>query len=73
MAVVGSSNMDIRSFTLNLEVSVMVRGTAFVEALREVQDGYRAMSRELTLAEWSRRSRGRRMVDGVARLTSALQ
>jgi cardiolipin synthase len=73
IVVVGSSNMDIRSFTLDLEVSVMVRGDAFVEALREVQDGYRARSRELTLAEWSQRPRGQRMLDGVARLTSALQ
>ena len=73
IAVIGSSNMDIRSFTLNLEVSVMVRGAAFVEALTAVQAEYRALSRELTLEEWSRRSRRRRVLDDVAGLTSALQ
>lgn len=73
VAVIGSSNMDIRSFNLNLEVTVMVRGAAFVEALRAVQDDYRARSRELTVEEWSRRPLRARMLDGVARLTSALQ
>ncbi len=73
IAVIGSSNMDIRSFTLNLEVSVMVRGTAFVEELAAVQREYRARSRELTLQEWSRRSRRRRVLDDIAGLTSALQ
>lgn len=73
IAVIGSSNMDIRSFNLNLEVTVMVRGAAFVDALHQVQDGYRALSRELSLEEWSQRSRANRMLDGVARLTSALQ
>jgi cardiolipin synthase len=73
VAVIGSSNMDIRSFNLNLEVTVMVRGAAFVDALREVQDDYRARSRELTVQEWAHRPIGARMLDGVARLTSALQ
>ena len=51
VAVIGSSNMDMRSFSLNFEVSLMVRGASFVQALRKVEDGYRADSRELTLDE----------------------
>ena len=73
VAVIGSSNMDMRSFSLNLEISVMVRGRSFVDALRGVQDDYREASRELTLDEWLARPRRSRVLDNVARLTAALQ
>ncbi|TWG96449.1 cardiolipin synthase [Nocardioides sp. J9] len=73
VAVIGSSNMDMRSFGLNYEVSLMLPDRNVVERLREVQDSYRALSTELTLAEWGERSRGARYVDNVMRLTAALQ
>lgn len=73
VAVVGSSNMDMRSFQLNMEVSLMIRGRAFVQQLREVEDGYRRESRELTLDEWMRRPWRAGFVDNLARLSSALQ
>jgi cardiolipin synthase len=73
VAVIGTSNMDMRSFLLNMELSLMVRGRPFVEQLRRVEDGYRADSRELTLEEWSRRGLLATTVDNLARLTSALQ
>ncbi|MCU1480572.1 MAG: cls [Subtercola sp.] len=73
VAVIGSSNMDIRSFSLNMEVSMMVRGASFVRDLRVVEDGYRAQSRELTLAEWERQPLRSTILDNLARLTSGLQ
>lgn len=73
VAVVGSSNMDMRSFGLNYEVSLMLPHAAVVGRLREVEDGYRAISKELTLAEWDRRPARTRYVDNVMRLTAALQ
>ncbi|TDN91174.1 cardiolipin synthase [Microbacterium sp. BK668] len=72
IAVIGSSNMDIRSFSLNAEVSVLVRGASFVAGMREVEEGYRRAGRELTLDEWRREPRSATFSDGVARLTSAL-
>jgi len=72
IAVIGSSNMDIRSFSLNAEVSVLVRGASFVAGMREVEEGYRQAGRELTLEEWGRQSRKDTFFDGIARLTSAL-
>lgn len=72
IAVIGSSNMDIRSFSLNAEVSVLVRGASFVAGMREVEEGYRRAGRELTLEEWRREPRSATFSDGVARLTSAL-
>jgi cardiolipin synthase len=73
VAVIGSSNMDMRSFSLNFEVSLMVRGRAFVRDLRAVQDGYRADSHELTLEEWKKQPLGATVLDNLARLTSAVQ
>lgn len=73
VAVVGSSNMDMRSFALNYEVVMMMTGPEVVARLAEVQDTYRSLSAELTLEEWQRRSRGQRYLDNVMRLTATLQ
>jgi cardiolipin synthase A/B len=73
VAVIGSSNMDMRSFSLNLEISVMVRGESFVKALRRMEASYRTASRELTLEEWIGRPLGAKVLDNIARLTSAVQ
>ncbi|WP_341976079.1 cardiolipin synthase [Microbacterium sp. LTA6] len=72
-AVIGSSNMDMRSFGLNLEVSMLVRGAEFVAGMRAVEDRYRALSRELTLEEWMQQPLRSTVLDNLARLTSALQ
>ncbi len=72
VAVIGSSNMDIRSFNLDF-VSVMCVSRSLTWAMREVEDQYRSMSRRLTLAEWHRRPLRKRYIDNVMRLTSALQ
>jgi cardiolipin synthase len=72
-AVLGSSNMDMRSFGLNFEVCVMGFGGTFVRDVRAVEDKYREMARELTLDEWRARPLRKRYVDNVMRLTSALQ
>ena len=73
VAVIGSSNMDMRSFSLDLEITVMVKGTKFVQSLRRVEDSYRMRSRELTLDEWMRRPSRAKVLDNVARLTAAVQ
>jgi len=73
VAVIGSSNMDMRSFSLNLEISVMVRSHDFVEDMRELEQSYREVSRELTLDEWMNRSRASAALDNVMRLTAAVQ
>ena len=72
IAVIGSSNMDIRSFSLNMEVSLLVRGASFVTAMREVEQAYRDAGRELTLREWRDQPGKATFLDGLARLTSAL-
>ena len=73
LAVIGSSNMDYRSFALNYEVVLMMEDRGVVSLLGEVQDRYRAMSHELTLEEWLGRPFTKSYVDNVMRLTAALQ
>jgi cardiolipin synthase len=73
IAVVGSSNMDIRSFSLNMEVSVLVHGREFVDRMRRVEDSYRENSRSLDPVAWRARSVGGKIGDSLARLTSSLQ
>jgi cardiolipin synthase len=73
VAVIGSSNMDVRSFSLNMEVSVLVHGRDFVDAIRGIEDGYRVESRELQLEDWIRRPVAQKVFDNLARLTASLQ
>ena len=73
VAIIGSSNMDMRSFGLNMEISMLVRGGEFVEEMRGVEDMYRNLSRELTLEEWQKQPLRSTVLDNLARLTSALQ
>jgi cardiolipin synthase len=73
VAVIGSSNMDMRSFSLNLEITMMVRGKTFVKQMREVEASYRKDSRQLTMDEWRKQPFLATVLDGLARLTSALQ
>lgn len=73
VAIVGSSNMDMRSFGLNMEISMLVRGEEFIREMRAVEDGYRNLSRELTLDEWEKQPLRSTVLDNLARLTSALQ
>ncbi|RIX30158.1 cardiolipin synthase [Amnibacterium setariae] len=73
VAVVGSSNMDIRSFQLDLELMMLVEGVAFTDALRRVEDEYRSRSKRIALEAWAGRSPFHAFIDGIARLTSAVQ
>lgn len=72
-AYFGSANMDIRSFILNFEVSILVFGGNAVAELSTVVDRYQARSTIMDLGTWMRRPLAVRYFDNVFRLTSALQ
>ncbi len=73
VAVVGSSNMDYRSFALNYEVMLLLRSQQVVDRLQSVLDDYRAASAALTSEAWRQRPWRAAYVDNVMRLTAALQ
>ena len=73
IAVIGSSNMDIRSFQLNLEVMLVCYDTQVAADLRKIEAEYLRCSRPLLLEAWQDRSLLTKLFDNLARLTSALQ
>lgn len=72
-SIAGSSNIDMRSFGLNFEVSMVFESLQVVDDLQAIAERYRTHSTELTLEAWLARPRITRVFDNVARLTSALQ
>ena len=72
VAVIGSSNMDFRSFALNYEVMLLAFGGDLDDLLRDNDAFYRSVSSELTAQEWAREPWWRRYIDNVFRLMSAV-
>lgn len=73
IAVVGSSNLDIRSFELDLELSVILYDKKIVEQLVVVEENYKRKSKKLYAPTWHERPLRTRLIERLARLTSALQ
>ncbi|SDS94559.1 phospholipase D-like domain-containing protein [Microlunatus soli] len=73
VGVIGSSNMDMRSFALDYEIMLLGMGADFTAGLNRVIGDYRDRSTELDLAAWTRRPWHQRYLDNALRLTSALQ
>lgn len=73
VAVIGSSNMDERSFAMNFEISLMIADEGFVSRMYQLEESdYRPNCEELTLERWVSRPLAKRYFENVARLTSAL-
>lgn len=72
VSVIGSSNMDERSFALDMEVSVYIVDEDFRRRMDAVVEEFHAASTLLDLDEWNRRPLRQKYLDNVARLTSAL-
>lgn len=72
-SVIGSSNIDMRSFSLNLEVSVLIASTEVVSGLEGLAADYMSNSRELTREAWSARAPHQKFLEGLARLTATVQ
>src|SRR5213080_301487 len=56
IAVIGSSNLDIRSFQLNLEVTLVCYDASVVADLRQIESAYIRKSKQINLGEWETRS-----------------
>ncbi len=73
IAVIGSSNMDIRSFALDLECGVTLYDKQVVKDLRAIQQQNVARSNQITLSTWRQRKLRYKFLESVTRLTSSLQ
>jgi cardiolipin synthase len=72
LAIIGSSNVDIRSFQLNEEVSLLLFDRASVSRLEALQAGYVAASDALDLTRWRARPRIQKFVENIARMLGPL-
>jgi len=72
LAIIGSSNVDLRSFQLNEEVSLLLLDRQSVSGLEEIQRGYIRDSDELALDAWRARPRIRKFAENIARMVGPL-
>ena len=71
-AVFGSANLDVRSFSLNFELSVLLYGQAITHRLRTIQGEYLSKSKPVVLSQWDRRPAASDYTDRAVALLSPL-
>jgi cardiolipin synthase A/B len=72
IALLGTSNFDIRSFSLNFEVNLIFYGAQATEVLRCEQEKYLKDCYQLTHEEWDKKPRALKVMLNVAKLLSPL-
>ncbi|HEY8748735.1 MAG TPA: cardiolipin synthase [Tepidisphaeraceae bacterium] len=72
LALIGSANLDVRSFNLNFELTVLMYGTSAVNRLADIHAQYIAQSIPVDPAQWARRSPIKRYADSAISLLSPL-
>jgi len=72
LGIIGSSNVDLRSFQLNEEVSLLLLDRSSVASLENIQRGYLKDSDRLDLDQWRRRGRPAMLAENLARLSAPL-
>ena len=72
LAVVGTANMDYRSFDLNFEVAAFVYDTGVADQLKQAFTDDLAHSERIDYNEWQQRSRIRRLAQKTARMVAPL-
>jgi cardiolipin synthase len=68
IALIGSTNMDIRSFALNAEINLVVYDRSVVCELRRLQESYFTNSERLNATAWKKRPLVDKVVQNTARL-----
>jgi cardiolipin synthase len=72
LSVVGSANMDLRSFRLNFEATCFVESKSLAARLTEVFQRDLKSSREVTLKEMNNRTRWTKVTEAAAHLFSPM-
>ena len=72
LSMVGTANMDIRSFDLNFEVNAVVFDHQIHRELKEAFINDMNDSVEINIEQWKKRPRSRKMMESTCRLVSAL-
>ena len=72
LALIGSSNVDLRSFQLNEEASLLLFDTESVAHVEAVQREWLAHSDEIERAAWKARPFPRKIAENIARMVGSL-
>jgi cardiolipin synthase len=72
LAIVGSSNVDLRSFQLNEEVSLLLYDDKSIAEVEAIQLSCLQASDRLDLESWRRRPATRKLAENIARLLNSL-
>ncbi|MGA9395735.1 MAG: cardiolipin synthase [Azonexus sp.] len=70
--VFGTVNLDLRSFELNFELSLIAFDPEFSAAMRSLQRDYETRSHPLSLDEWRARPYSRRLLENAVQMMSPL-
>lgn len=70
--ILGTVNLDLRSFELNFELSLIAYDHEFSLAMRTLQRDYEARSQPLSIEQWQARPRSRRLLENAVQMMSPL-
>ncbi|RYG59859.1 MAG: cardiolipin synthase [Alphaproteobacteria bacterium] len=70
--LIGSSNIDMRSFELNGEINLMLYSDDITEKTQKIEAGYIRHAEKLELPTWHSRSMPVKLLENLARLLSPL-
>ena len=68
----GTVNMDMRSFFLNLEISLAIYDLGITAEVEALQQQYLTQSRLVTRQAWQQRAKGWGLIENTVRLMSPL-
>jgi cardiolipin synthase len=71
LSVVGTANMDIRSFDLNFEIMSVIYSIGFANQMEDMFIDDLKECQEINSEDWANRGLGIKLVESVARLMSA--
>jgi cardiolipin synthase len=72
LSIIGSANMDLRSFRLNFEINCFAESTSLARELESLFERFQANSREFSWDESQRTSPVDRVLEAAAQLLSPL-
>jgi len=72
LAIIGTANMDMRSFYINLEIAGLIYDKQFCEEVDKSFEEDLQSCNEMTFYEWSQRSLWNRLLDSSCRLLTPL-
>lgn len=72
LAMIGTANLDVRSFQLNFESALLIFDDDMASRIHFLQTEYLSQSVELSMTKWKKRGTGKVLLDNIAKLATPL-